>query len=89
MDTFHLLITLGFFRIELNSLINNSGLASNRHEIISFDILSKLGALPRRSIYASCSISSLVISKSRGPISQVFGGSGLSSVFAFWSTFLK
>ena len=76
IDVCHLLIVLGFFRMELKSLTIIPGSASSRHDIISLEMLSMPGDLPCRRMYAPKSISSLVISESRGPVSAVFWGGG-------------
>ena len=72
------------------------GLSQDRIEkihyyvIISLEMLSIPEDLPWRRIYAPRSISSLVISASKGPTSVVFWGSVLLSVsFGFCKTFLK
>ena len=74
IDVCHLLIVLGFFRMELKSLTIISGSASSRHDIISLEMLSMPDDLPCRRMYAPKSISSLGISESSRPVSAVFWG---------------
>ena len=90
IDVCHLLIVLGFFRMELKSLTIISGSTSSRHDIISLEMLSMPGDLPCRRMYAPKSISSLVISESRGQFQQYFGGNEWFPIMCgLCNTFLK